>query len=324
MSGGPALSVVLVAQAGLPQLRRTLAALAAQTIAERIELVLAAPAAEAAAGAQRLTAAFHSHRTLALGRIDNVDHAAAQGVLAASAPIVASIEDHAFPEPEWAERLLEVWDGECVAVGSAMLNANPASGLSWTNILIAYGQWSEATPEGEIDTVPLHNGSYRRSALQPFADEMPMLFNREGEVLIRLREAGGRFRFAPRARIRHLNPSRLDSTARLRIDAGRLYAAKRAGDEGWGVARRAAYTLLGPLIPAIRYARMRKELFGPGKGRELRHGPALLIGLAFDGIGQMLGNIAGPGGARDRLATFEMDRMEHLTPRDRAIFRPEG
>ncbi len=258
-----------------------------------------------------------------MGPISNVDHAAARGLLEASAPIVASIEDHAFPEPEWAERLLEVWTEDCVAVGSAIVNANPASGLSWTNQLIAYGQWSERVPEGEADAVALHNGSYRRSALEPLAAELPRLFNRESEVLHRLKAAGGRFRFAPRARIRHVNPSSLGSTGRLRMDAGRLYGAKRASDEGWGWGKRLTYTALGPLIPLVRYGRMRRELFAEGVS-EARRGPYVMVGLIFDAAGQMAGYLLGPGGARDRLATFEMDRLRHLNASDRRVLDPNA
>ena len=68
---------------------------------------------------------------------------------------------------------------------------------------------------------------------------------------------------------------------------------------------------------------MRTELFG-GRGAppERRGGPWLLLGLAFDAAGQALGFVAGVGGARARLATFEMDRAEHLNRADRARFYP--
>lgn len=313
----PVLSVVLVSSTGLGGLARTLAAIAAQTIAERIEVLIVVPDEDGIGRLRRLLARFHSTDVMSAGTIPNVDHAVARVLLKASAPIVAAIEDHAFPEPDWAERVLAAFDDGCVAVGSAMLNANPSGPLSWSNMLIAYGQWSEATREGEIAWVALHNGTFRRSALERFGETLPELFNREGGVLLRLREAGGRFRFAPRARIRHLNPSRLSSTARLRFDAGRLTAANRARDEGWSRFKRGAYAVLGPAIPALRYLRMRKELFGRQPGiTEVRHGPALLIGLVFDAAGQIAGFLSGPGGARDRLAVFEMNRLDHLESRD--------
>ncbi len=70
-----------------------------------------------------------------------------------------------------------------------------------------------------------------------------------------------------------------------------------------------------------RFVRLRKELFGPGRGiSEARHGFSLLIGLVFDAANQMVGFAAGPGDARERLASFEMDRMELLNRRNHAIF----
>ncbi len=319
----PRLCIVLVTPTGLPQLRRTLDSVAAQTVAEQIELIVVAPAADLLDGVEHLSRRFHSARVIAVGPIENVDHAAAGGLLEATAPIVASIEDHAYPEPDWAERILQAFDDDCVAVGSAMLNANPGARLSWSNMLIAYGRWSEATPPGEIDWVAIHNASFRRSALEPLAAELSRLFNREGRALLRMREAGGRFCFAPAARIRHLNPSNLSSTARLRFDAGRLYAANRVRDERWSWARRLVFAALGAAVPPLVYARMRRTLFaGRRDVSEARHGPALFVGLIFDAAGQVAGVLSGMGGARDRLATFEMNRLDHLTRAERAVFAP--
>jgi hypothetical protein len=319
----PALGVVLVCPTGRAGLHRTLAAIAAQTIAHRIEVLVATPDAGLAEAEARLVARLHSLRLFVEPRIPNVDHMAARLLPLATAPIVAAIEDHAFPDPDWAERLLAQDDGIAAAFGSAMVNANPGSPFSWANMLIAYGQWSEATPGGPIGWVALHNGTYRRAALAAFGDDLWRLFNRDSEVLHRLKAAGATFRFAPAARIRHLNPSSLGATARLRFDAGRLAAAVRWRAEGWGWGRRLVYALSGPLIPLVRYRRMRRELFGPPpRPAERRHGPALFAGLVFDAAGQVAGFLAGAGGARERLAVFEMDRMQHLNAADRAAFRP--
>ena len=319
----PTLTVVLVCPTGRRTLHRTLTAIAAQTIAAQIEVLVASTDDDFDTAEQRLVSRLQSLRVFRQDGIANVDHAAARLLLLAQAPIVASIEDHAYPDPDWAENLLAQYDETCVSVGSAMLNANPNAALSWSNMLIAYGQWTEATPAGDIAWVALHNGTYRRSALEPFGDDLWRLFNRESEVLVRMRDAGGTFRFAPNARIRHLNPSKLAATAKLRFDAGRLTAANRWRDEGWGWPKRLFYAALGPLIPFVRYRKMRGELFGKRPDvTEAKHGPALLIGLIFDGAGQIAGFLAGPGGARDRLAVFEMDRMEHLNQRDRRAFSP--
>lgn len=322
MSGTiPDLTVVLTTAASFDNLWRTLAAVASQTIAERIEVLILVPRDDVSERAAPLLARFHSWRVIECGPIDNVDHSAAKGLLMAAAPVCASIEDHAFPDPEWGARILEAFEHDCVAAGSCMENANPKAGLSWSNMLIAYGQWSPTTPAGPTEWVALHNGTYRRAALEPYGEELWQLFNRESEILVKLRDGGGAFRFVPGARIRHLNPSSLGSTAKLRFDAGRLYAANRARDEGWSLVKRIAYVGLGPVIPLLRYVRMRKELLGGDTGRsEAKLGPFLLLGLIFDAAGQMAGFAVGPGGARGRLAVFEMDRLDHLNPSDRGVF----
>lgn len=320
----PALSTVLVTPTGPRFLRRTVQAMAAQSVADRIELLIAAPSTDVTE-IEPLLDAFHSVKLQTVGAIDNVDFAVGRALPHATAPVIASIEDHAFPDADWAENLLSAYEGtDAVAVGSAVLNANPQSGLSWTNILLAYSQWSDATPEGPISWISHHNGSFRRDALAQFdPEEYWAWFTREGTIVRKLAEAGGTFRFAPSARVRHLNPSNLPSTFALRRDVGRLYAANRMRDEQWGLGKRMAYAALSPAIPFLRYVRMRKELFGKrAELREAKHGPAMFLGLVFDALGQMIGYVSGVGRARDRLATFEMDRLDHLNKRDLETFRP--
>ena len=48
--------------------------------------------------------------------------------------------------------------------------------------------------------------------------------------------------------------------------------------------------------------------------------PALLLGLAIDALGQMLGYAFGAGASRDRLGHFEFHREKHLTAEDLAVW----
>lgn len=324
-AAAPALSAVVVTPGGFDQIRATVRALAAQTVVGRIELVIVAPrdgvAEQAAAfGLDR----FHSWRVIENGPIDNVDVALAPHLPDVAAELVAPIEDHAFPEPDWAERLLEVYGDGCSGVGAAILNANADSPLSWANHLIAYGQWAETRAEGPHEGPPIHNGAFARKDLEAIRERLPTTWNREGRAIALMKANGATYRFAPRARIRHLSPSTLSSTSSLRVDAGRLYAGNRANAGGWGPLRRLAYAGASPLIPLVRYARLRRELFaGPGAPSERRLGPLLLLGLVFDAAGQALGFATGAGRSRERLATFEMDRVDHLNAADRRRFYPE-
>lgn len=324
MTPGPDLSVVLVTSSGFDNIRRTVRHLRAQTVRPRLELVIVAPSEAAVADRQpHETEGFQRVAVVAVGPIDNVDTSAAPGIRHATAPVVAVIEDHAFPEPTWAEALIDAHRGAYAGVGTAVLNANPSGLLSWTNMLIAYGRWGERAAPGEIDDIPRHNSSFKRDALLAYGDRLEQLLGREGGLLQRLRQDGHSFYLEPSARIAHVNPSRLSSTADLRFNAGRLYGAKRATRHRWSMAKRLLYAAGAPLIPLVRFQRLRKDLFGAGERSDLTPlvQPALLLGLTFDALGQMTGYLFGPGGSLDKLAVFEMDRRDHITARDREALK---
>ena len=84
---------------------------------------------------------------------------------------------------------------------------------------------------------------------------------------------------------------------------------------GW---KRAVYVAGSPLIPLVRLARIaghaRKAL---ALGRFVRTLPTLVVGLALDGLGQFVGYLRGVGPARERVASYEYRRVDHVTAHDR-------
>ncbi len=317
------ISVVVVTPNRFANIRRTVRHMRAQTIRDRIELVVVAPSGDALAdAASHELDGFHSVRLLDIGQIRDVDKSAADGVRHARAEVVGMIEDHAFAEPEWAEAMLAAHEGPWVAVASTMVNANPKRQLSWCNMLVAYGPSVEPTIEGERTAIPGHNVSFKRTALAPFGDALRDRFGREGGLLDALRANGGRFLLCERARVHHINPSTWAATAEVRINAGRLYGASRAQAGSWSAVRRLLYSAAGPLIPFVRYSRVTQELFGAGRRAELakRVAPAVFGGLVLDAIGQMAGYAIGEGNSRQVLMHFELDRMLHIPADERREF----
>lgn len=317
-----ALAVIVVTPSNFANLRRTVRHLRAQTIVDQIELILIAETEQAIADHEAAELAeFARVAVVAVGPIANVDRVAAAGVHSATAPVVALVEDHAFPEPGWAAALVDAHRGEWAAVGSTMVNANPHSMLSWVNLLIAYGPWTEPATAGAVDTLPGHNISYKRAHLLAYGEALGEALTRNGELPNALRKRGHHFYLEPAARLAHANPSRLASTVELRFSAGRLYGATRARQERWPPWKRLCYVLIGPLIPVVRFQRLRSELFGAGKRAQLvpRIWPALAFGLLLDGLGQMVGYALGPGQTPQTLAVFEMGRAHHLVKRERAL-----
>jgi len=317
------LSVVVVSPHGFTHVRRSVRHLREQDAAGRIELVLVVPGPTALEDAEPgELEGFARVRVVHVGPVPDVDRAAGRGLLAASGRVVAVVEDHAYVQPGWATALLAAYEsGDWCSVGSVMENANPGTGLSWANLLLGYGWWVDPAGGGEMHDVPSHNGSYRRSALEPFGADLPDRMGRDGDLHDALRAAGGRMLLASGARIAHANPSLVAPTVDLRLSAGRLYSAGRAEAEGWSLPRRAAFAAAWPLVAAVRFRRLRGEHLAPGRhlaGAPPRVALGLAAALAVDALGQALGALRGPGPALDVLRTFEQDRIQHLRRRERA------
>jgi hypothetical protein len=321
MSGPPAISFVVVVLNDYSSISRVVRHLRAQTIRSRIELVIVAPSAESIASCTDAEiSGFSSVRKLYVGTIDDREVASVQGIQASAAPIVALNEDHAYPEPEFSERLVEAHAGPYAAVGPAVLNGNPGF-LSWTNMLLSYGGWPPTMKRGELTDIALHNSSFKRDVLLSYGDQLAHLLSRSGGLLRKLREDGHKFLFEPSARIHHVNPSTPGATLQLRLKAGRLYAASRASSEKWSLVKRLIYTAASPMIPAVRIAGSRWALFGGRRGKDaLPFVPPLMIGLLLDTVGQAIGYAVGPGNTADVLARFEFVRRQHVSARDRELY----
>jgi hypothetical protein len=315
------MSVVLVTPEHFGSLQRTFRHIREQTVADRLEVIIVLPSEDDAFDDEGVAGPLLSVQTVPVGPIADVDKAAAAGIARARADIVSLVEDHAYPEPGWAEALIEAHQrGPWAAIGSTIVNANPDSPCSWCNQLMAYGEWTEPVQRGEVTNVSRHNISFKRAVLDSYGDDLVNYLGRAGGLLKDLRRQGYRFYLEPDARIRHANPSRLQSTVTLRFNGGRLSGAKRVKQDNWSLARRAVYIAGSPLIPFVRLWKMAPTLLAPLHRHRLpRLMPALTMALVLDALGQMIGFAMGPGETEERLANFEFDRFRHLTKEDRLL-----
>ena len=316
-----ALSVVLVTPDRFETIRRTVRHLRRQPVAHRLELIIVAPTTAAIDDADpaELEPFGRVKKIAADGPIRCVERAAIPGIRAATTPIIALIEDHAFPAPGWAEAILKAHQGPWAAVGSAISNGNPTSSLSWASLMLAYGRWVDPDHGGVVNALPGHNITYKRERFMEFDTRLPELLGRESTLHEEIQSAGHQLYLEPDAEIAHLNPSLVGSTIELRAQAGWLYGALRARREGWPPWKRLLYIAAFPLIPLIRFRRVRDELFIGPKRRALlaRIWPGLAFALVLDGVGQAIGYAIGPGQTRERLSAFEIDRLRHLSRHDR-------
>ena len=148
---GAEISVVLVTRAGLDPIRRTLCHLRNQTARDRIELVIVSPFALDLDLDRDEAEGFAGLRVVDVGELEAAGAALAAGFRAATAPIVACVEEHSFPEPGWAAALIEAHSGPWAAVGGAMTNANPRSRISWAHLFTDFGCAVPPLRGGEAD-----------------------------------------------------------------------------------------------------------------------------------------------------------------------------
>jgi hypothetical protein len=317
----PVLSVVLAAAGDGSAIRRTLDHLRAQTACDRLEVVIVSANPDSLALGDDDLAVFAGHLIVGLDRLSSKAQANAAGIRAATAGVVAMAEDHSFAEPGWARALIERHAGGWAAVGPLIRNANPATRVSWCDLLLNYAPWLESGKTGPVGYLPGHNTSYKTPVLLRYEERLVDLLEVETELHDDMRERGETLFLESEARVAHVNFSRVAPWLETLFLSGRIYAAARRLE--WSVARRLAYALLWPLIPIVRLKRILGEWPGKASGMpgRVRLIPTLLLGLVLDGAGQATGYLMGAGESTARMLPFEFERERHVVAREHALLR---
>jgi GT2 family glycosyltransferase len=298
---------------------RTLRYLADQTIAERIELILvlldgATPEGDPPDAVGRLA----GHRFVPAPDARSIAEANAAGVRPASAPIVALGEDHAFPEPGWAEALVARHEEPWAVVGPVVRNANPDTLVSWADYALSYASFAVGQPGGDVGFVPGHNSSYKRAVLERQGDGLSGALAAEWVFHLRLREQGEGVYLEPDAVLAHVNFSKLRPFLVHAFRGGRSHAAIRAMH--WSAMRRLVYALGSPVLPALRGYRVARAL--PPAQRRLVPAlalPVALLGLVVDAAGQAVGFArANPAYVHGDLLKLELERVRYVSAADAA------
>jgi hypothetical protein len=322
--GSPAISVVLPTTSDFGSIATTVRYLRRQTIAGQIELVIVAMARPDFSPDASACEGFHGVQVVHAGRRSH-GHACAEGVRAARADVVVFAEDHCFPEPDWAAALLAAYvSPEIAAVGPVFRNANPGTTVSWCDFVIGYGPWIDPYAAGDRPFLAGHNSSYRRDALLALGDDLADSLESETVLHLALRSEGRRLVLEPRARAAHTNFGRFAVWIPVQYHCGRVFASERA--RRWGRPRRLFYAAASPLIPCVRLVRATRQLRGSPEQRPslLRLLPVLLLGLAADGLGQMIGYVAGGGGSAGHLTAYEFRRVDFVPESDRRLWQEAG
>lgn len=120
----PSLTVVMVTPKSYETCRLTLTYLRKQTACAEMELIIVAPSADEVCPDLAELDCFWGHQILPVGALISNGTSIAAGIRAANAPVVVYGEEHSYPTPDWAARLIARHCEPYAAVGYALGNAN--------------------------------------------------------------------------------------------------------------------------------------------------------------------------------------------------------
>src|SRR4029078_3308296 len=178
-------------------------ALCAQTIARDMEIVIVDTAHDSQAPfttndeAKIVRVTCGAEASWGSARLTGIQHA--------STPIIAFLEDHCVPEPDWAERVLEAHKGPWAVVGYSFCNANPQTYLSRATMLSDYGRWQHPVESGPSLYVQSNNISYKCEALLSLGERLEWLLLSDGVIQELFRQQKRPMYLESRARAAHHN-----------------------------------------------------------------------------------------------------------------------
>ena len=312
----PLLSVVLATPGRFNSIRNTVCCLLAQSIKDRIELIIVTPSRKRLEVDENDFADFFALKIVELPDMNSVGSANAAGVRVATAEVVALCEDHSFPESGWAEALTKAHQNDYAAVGPVIKNANPKTLVSWADLLVAYSPWLDSMPSGENDHLPGHNSSYKKEVLLSYGSELEKMMASESVLHWDLRRKGYRLYLEATAKTAHTNFSLFSSWIKSKFHSGRVFGSARVF--GWPNWKRLVFTAASPLIPIVRFW---KIVSLPAGSRQIVGGflkviPVLIAGLSFSAFGEMAGYAFGPGNSIDIMSNYEFHRDRHQCKED--------
>ncbi|HTC32646.1 MAG TPA: glycosyltransferase family A protein [Bryobacteraceae bacterium] len=315
------LSVVLVTPDTYARLRKTISHLARQTARHSLEIVLVSQS-QLTDIIQAELVGFANLVLVETGPFPDTGRPRAAGARACTAPLIAFAEDHCFPEPGWAEHLIQVYSGPWAAVSPAMSNANPGA-VSDADFLLNFGHSAWLLAEGAVQNTPWHNTSYRSEVLQGYGEQLAHMLEAEIRIHEDLNRRGLRLFLAGTMRVHHVNLSRLPAFLACQFFGGRLYGAARAEAGGWSFARKLFYTAMLPLIPLRRAPDVLRNAKRTDVKRTVAFGLACACGLMASALGEVSGYVLGQGDMGRRRITFEFERERYIRSSDLVYLRHE-
>lgn len=311
------LSAIVLVGSQRSRAQRSVDALNLQTVSKEMEVIIVDTRSERFSQLNMSGEAKHIY--LCMPETTTWGEGRYEGILNASAPIVAFIEDHCFADHNWAESLIKAYKNPWASVGYGFRNANPRSYLSRVGMFLDYGLWELPTTSRKVKILPGNNVSYHRETILQFGGRLQQLLEIDFNLQMNLLKNNKLLYTAADAKVSHQNFEYLSGGIFANFSYARVLAFNRAQINSWSFFKRLIYACGTPFVsPPIRLLRLIKSFhFNPDKKKQvinlIKSLPVLVITFICTGIGEAIGYIAGEGQSRAKLFFWEVEaqRLKH-------------
>ena len=204
----PSLSAILITSSDYSSLRESIAHLKLQSALSSLEIVIVCPSKEKLKLDLEDVKLFSFLEIIELENYISSGDVLATGFKNANSPIVAYIEEHSYPDPQWAEAILEAHKGNWAVVGWSIENANPETLISWASLFADFGPWVELKISQEMEILAPHHCSYKKDLILSFGEELGTLSEIETILHSKLKQSGHRLYFESATQSKHVNFSK--------------------------------------------------------------------------------------------------------------------
>jgi len=310
MSDSTIMSVVLIVDAKRASGQRVLNALEKQTCSDSVIEIIVSDFSPAEVKPLNIPSRF-KHTYLRFKTRPSWQEARTTAAKEASGSIVAFIEDHCYPHPDWAEKLIAAHaDGRWAAVGYAITNGSPDSYWSRCSLLSDYGYFAHPAPGGPTKILPGSNITYARWFLEEIGKtsggEAGVDYNIQQEALAR----GHRMKLAADALAAHVCVRNIFDSCAAHFSYVRVLSHARSRNGAWSGTKRLVWATGAMLLmPMIRLARLARSVWPRGSLRTdfIVSIPPLLVIFTAAAIGEAVGYLAGLGDAESNFLRYELN-----------------
>src|SRR4051812_22093990 len=250
MARDPVLTVILTAGNDRGRFQQTLRSILDQDIIEQILIVIYDRAYQPVRDLPEFDHPNVSYQPVE--RHSTLGQLQQQSVFSGKTEFIAFIEEHVLVPTNWARESLHAHSRGYAGATGVFIPGNPQYYWARIGFLITYGQYIFPRDDGESTNIPADNGSFVRSKLLKFGDDLELLFNTDVLLTRRLVAAGEKLYRIGGLSLAHANERTLRAALTSLFYWNQMYICNLVVTKKWSLPYRTLRLLSMPLVPFVR------------------------------------------------------------------------